>query len=177
MSHAWNSWAAKHWGAACTQKKVAFYFYSAWDRVKQRRIKASKVYVAAGSKRAWKFLRREIKAAAPKYYAKMDDVVDDWGYNCRNIGNTNIKSQHAFALAVDLDAVKNAQGKRAIETPIWQFAQVAVLRWEKLGNEWGGRYSNPDAMHFAIKLTKDELKARLTRTGKVKEAYRKQVYG
>lgn len=173
----WRDVVKPGWGKPCTQTYVRFPFFTFWDRVKRRRFKGCYVTVAKGSERAWKFLRRELRKEAPKYYRKMDDFADDWGQACRPIAGTDTPSNHAYGTAIDIDATKNYQGRRYQDTPIWKAGKDAIRRWERLGNRWGGRFSNPDGMHFEILLTPAQLKNRLTKSGKVRKAYREQVYG
>lgn len=173
----WRDVIKPGWGKPCTQVYVRFPFFSIYDRVQRKRFKGAYVSVAKDSVRAWRFLRRELKKDAPKYFRKMDDFADDWGQACRPIAGTDIPSTHAYGTAIDVDATRNPQGMKYIDTPIWKAAKQTILRWEALGNRWGGRFSNPDGMHFEIQQTPGQLKLMLTPRGKVRKAYREQIYG
>jgi hypothetical protein len=69
-----------------------------------------------------------------------------WGYAPRMIrGSTTAWSNHAWALAVDINAPKNPMSSRLItDMPSWM-----PRMWEDCGFRWGGRYRvRPDAMHY-----------------------------
>lgn len=71
--------------------------------------------------------------------------TDDWSYANRDIrGFAGHKSYHAWGLAIDLDALKNALGSRRHSWPS-DIAQIAA----DCGLFWGGLFQNrPDPMHF-----------------------------
>lgn len=53
-------------------------------------------------------------------------------------------SMHAFGLAIDLNASTNAFGTAGLMHP------DVVAAFERWGFEWGGRWSEPDPMHFEL---------------------------
>lgn len=126
--------------------------------------------VTVNRKCARVFLRlaRIFEAHAPKYARQIDDFMDDWGFNNRYISGTNVKSNHSFGTAIDIDATRNARnGGSFTDSAIWQGAREAILHAEKEGLiRWGGRYSNPDEMHFECILTPTQARIRYTRDGR-----------
>lgn len=88
---------------------------------------------------------------------------DDWGYACRHIRSDPSLpwSNHAWGLAVDLDALDNPMLTRLVTSfPRWIGGLAAnyLLRW-------GGDFDGPlkDAMHFEFIGTPADA-ARITRT-------------
>jgi hypothetical protein len=84
-----------------------------------------------------------------------------WGAACRKIAGTNVWSNHAWKLAVDLNAPsnpyasadwhrRNARGTRPFGLAIVCDIPEALIRlWEDHGFRWGGWYkTKPDPMHF-----------------------------
>lgn len=159
-------WAKQKYGAPCTQKIVSIDFCGRNVTVNQR--------VA----RHFKRLAQIFEEKAPRYARQIDDFLDDWGYNCRKIAGTEIYSNHAFGLAIDIDATRNARnGGSYTDSAIWQGARLAIIQAEKEGFRWGGRYSNPDEMHFESLLTPAQISARYDRTGKPRAWYRLRLKG
>lgn len=73
-----------------------------------------------------------------------------WGWSCRKIRKTKIRktstwSNHAWGLAVDLNAPKNPRKRpKTTDMPDWMPAL-----WKSYGFRWGGDYTTtPDTMHF-----------------------------
>lgn len=70
-----------------------------------------------------------------------------WGYAARRIGNDPSRpwSNHAWGLAVDINAPTNPYGRRLVtDMPDWMPAM-----WKACGFGWGGDYrSVKDAMHY-----------------------------
>lgn len=68
-----------------------------------------------------------------------------WGYAPRKIAGSNTWSNHAWGLAVDINAPANPMGARLItDMPDWM-----PELWKAYGFRWGGDYSGKkDAMHF-----------------------------
>lgn len=85
-------------------------------------------------------------------------VWDWWGYANRNVrGSTRIKSDHASATAIDLNATQHPRGM--LVTANFTDDQLKEVR-RQLGRpmfrsvlRWGGGYPVPDGMHFALKTT------------------------
>jgi hypothetical protein len=80
-----------------------------------------------------------------------DRVADDWGYANRYIRGAEARrvlSNHAWGLALDLNATKNpmtSDGKLHTDMPA-----TVVAIWTSLGFMWGGNYSGArkDTMHY-----------------------------
>jgi hypothetical protein len=101
-------------------------------------------------------------------------VGQTWGGLCRKISGTNVWSNHAWWLAIDLNAPsnsyasaewhrRNARGTRPFGLAIvCDIPQAVIELWEAYGFFWGGRYkSKPDPMHMEFMQTPAEAK-RLT---------------
>lgn len=101
---------------------------------------------------------------APKYAKHVDDVRDDWGPNCRHIGDDPSRpwSVHAWALALDLDATKNPFGSEGQIRRCHEFLRVVSV----MGFRWGGAYSTtPDGMHFEPLITPAQIRNRFKANG------------
>lgn len=83
-------------------------------------------------------------------------VLDDWSYANRDIrGYPGYKSYHAWGLAIDVDATKNALGSHTTSFPIaatQRAARDCSLTW---GYNWASR---PDPMHFEFNRPRAEIK-------------------
>lgn len=79
-----------------------------------------------------------------------------WGYAPRPIAGSTAWSNHAWGLAVDLNAPKNPMGSRLVtDMPAWM-----PRMWEEYGFRWGGRYvTRPDAMHYEFMGTPAQASA------------------
>lgn len=77
----------------------------------------------------------------------LDGRADDWGYASRYIRGLeaqHVLSNHAWGLAVDLNAADHPLGRRGTGVPDWVVKEAH--RW---GLFWGGNYkTRPDEMHF-----------------------------
>lgn len=81
-----------------------------------------------------------------------------WGNACRYISGTTVWSNHAWGLAVDINAPSNpyastAWHQRNARGPwpglVCNMPRAMVEMWEAHGFRWGGRYATkPDPMHF-----------------------------
>ena len=82
------------------------------------------------------------------YSLNNDRQRDDWGYACRRIKNSNSWSNHAWGLAVDINALDNPQqSPLKTDMPSWVRQPGPLMR--KYGLRWGGTFSGtPDPMHF-----------------------------
>lgn len=79
-----------------------------------------------------------------------------WGYACRKIRGSVNWSNHAWALAVDINSSENPMGPR--NGRIRRFPKVIAV-WKKYGFRWGGDYSGrADDMHFEFLGTPDDAK-------------------
>lgn len=96
-------------------------------------------------------------------YATGYDVTpgETWGAACRKIAGTDTWSNHAWGLAVDVNAPRNpmasadwhrrnARGTRPFGLAlVCDIPEAFIDLWEDHGFRWGGRYgSRPDPMHF-----------------------------
>jgi hypothetical protein len=83
-----------------------------------------------------------------------------WGYACRKIAGSSSWSNHAWALAVDLNAPKNPMTSRLVtDMPSWMPAL-----WKSYGFRWGGDYrGKKDAMHYEFMGSVAEAKAQTER--------------
>lgn len=96
------------------------------------------------------------------YGRTIDAFRDDWGYANRCIRGTGPgtgspcrKSNHAWGIALDVNATRNVRGTRG-DIPI-EIVQVV----ERAGIvRWGGRFSRRDPMHFEVVLTPAEIELR-----------------
>lgn len=93
-------------------------------------------------------------------------LTSSGGYNNKLIPGSNVWSNHAWGLAVDLDAAHNPYGSRLITDMPKNVREIA----HSLGMRWGGDYKRiKDAMHFEIMLSRNDAIAHaktigLTRT-------------
>lgn len=84
-----------------------------------------------------------------------------WGYACRKVSGSGNWSNHAWGLAVDLNAPvnpyasadwhrRNARGTFPFGLRlVCDMPESMISMWEDAGYRWGGRYKNkPDPMHF-----------------------------
>jgi hypothetical protein len=79
-----------------------------------------------------------------------------WGYAARMIrGSTTRWSNHAWGLAVDINAPANPMGPTLVtDMPDWY-----VELWTGLGFRWGGHYRRrKDAMHFEFMGTPEDAR-------------------
>ena len=131
--------------------------------------------VQVHKKAARHFLRLErlFEARAPEYAATVAlGEIDDWGYGNRVIrGEAVAKSNHAYGLAIDINALTNVLGT-AGDMP----AEV-VAQWEREGGDWGGDWVRPDPMHFETHLTPSEIALRYRPDGTPKDWYLEELLG
>ena len=152
-----EAWVRETYGLPCTAELVEIKFCG------KRNVKVNK-------KCARHFIRLGdiFEELAPAYAKQIDDFYDDWTYVCRKIAGTDVYSNHSWGIAIDIDATRNARnGGSYVDSAIWQGARKAVVQAEKEGFRWGGRYSNPDEMHFEVLATPAQLRRWYTRKGKL----------
>ena len=140
-----------------------------------------KIRIAPGTHAAWKVL--ETIMAAHGYKVRNGDTG---AYNCRNIGNTDLKSLHSYGIALDVNwttnPFKDHAGTRPVEfsdkptqkarakdvkagladtdmTPGMIADILAVRTVENVPVfEWGGTWNGvKDAMHFELDLAPEQL--------------------
>jgi hypothetical protein len=117
-------------------------------------------------------LERLFQARAPEYSAGVVlGELDDWSYLNRNVRGGDSKSNHAFGLAIDVNALANVQGTAG------DMPEEVVAQWLLEGGEWGGNFSNPDPMHFETHLTPAEIQDRYNPDGTPKDWYLEELVG
>lgn len=90
-------------------------------------------------------------------------VWDEWGWSYRPVrGSTSVWSEHAAAVAADLNATRHPMGTEAPET--FTRAQVARIRRRLRTRyrglvEWGAEWGRPDPMHFQLAEDRPGLRA------------------
>lgn len=142
--------------------------WAAWECETSRYVR----HPFPGDGRTWNLW---VADAAQPAFARFTDLMEKHGYlfresaggtyNCRNVklpsGATSVKSIHAYALAVDLNPSKNPYRKPLThDYPAEFIADVEALRCAN-GRpvfQWGGRWGTPDAMHWQIACTPDEVR-------------------
>jgi hypothetical protein len=120
------------------------------------------------------FLRLEalFEARAPEYAAAVAlGDLDDWSYENRNVRGEHAKSNHAFGIAIDINALANPLGTGG------DMPEEVVRQWEAEGGEWGGDWSRPDPMHFETHLTPEEIRARYRADGAPRDWYLEELIG
>ncbi len=117
-------------------------------------------------------LERLFEARAPDYAAAVAvGELDDWSYENRNVRGAGVKSNHAFGIAVDINALANPLG-----TP-GDMPEAVVRQWEVEGGEWGGDWARPDPMHFETHLTPAQIRERYRADGTPRDWYLDQLIG
>ena len=120
------------------------------------------------------FLRLEslFAARAPSYSALVaGGTMDDWSYHNRSIRGAAGKSNHAFGLAIDINALSNVLGT-AGDMPL-----EVVRQWELEGGDWGGDWNRPDPMHFETHLTPKQIRQRYNADGTPTDEYLQELIG
>jgi hypothetical protein len=120
------------------------------------------------------FLRLEslFEARAPEYAAAVAaGVPDDWSYINRDIRGGAVKSNHAFGIAIDVNALANVVGTSG------DMPMEVVRQWETEGGAWGGDWSPSDPMHFESNLTPQEIRERYAPDGTPKDWYLEELVG
>jgi hypothetical protein len=117
-------------------------------------------------------LERIFEARAPEYAAAVaTGTPDDWSYGNRDVRGGASKSNHAFGIAIDVNALTNVLGT-AGDMPM-----EVVTQWEIEGGAWGGRWTRPDPMHFETHLTPAQIAERYNPDGTPKEWYLRELTG
>ena len=130
------------------------------------------MFVHKKAQRHFLRLERLFEARAPDYAASVAvGELDDWSYLNRDVRGGAGKSNHAFGLAVDVNALSNPLG-----TPGDMPAEV-IQGWKAEGGEWGGDWSRPDPMHFETHLTPGEIRKRYKRDGSPRPWFLKELTG
>ena len=131
------------------------------------------MFVHRKAQRHFLRLERLFEARAPEYAATIAlGELDDWSYENRVIrGELEDKSNHAFGLAIDVNALTNVLGTTGdIPTEV-------ITQWELEGGDWGGDWVRPDPMHFETHLTPVEIVERYRPDGTPKDWYLQELVG
>lgn len=130
------------------------------------------MYVNKKASRHFLRLAQIFQARAPDYAATIaTGTTDDWSYEDRAIRGESSKSNHAWGLAVDINALSNVMGTSG------DMPMEVVREWEAEGGAWGGDFSRPDPMHFETHLTPQEIRRRYKPDGTPRPWYLKQLTG
>lgn len=131
------------------------------------------MFVHRKAQRHFLRLERLFEARAPEYAAAVAlGPLDDWSYQNRDVREiAGSKSNHAFGLAIDVNALTNVLGT-AGDMPM-----EVVEQWEIEGGDWGGDWSRPDPMHFETHLTPEEIGKRYRSDGTPREWYLEELIG
>jgi hypothetical protein len=130
------------------------------------------MFVHRGARRHFLRLARLFEARAPAYAAAVAlGELDDWSYENRSLRGEDVKSNHAFGIAVDVNALANPLGTTG------DLPDEVVEQWEAEGGEWGGHWRRPDPMHFETHLTPEEIRARYRPDGSPRPRYLEELVG
>ena len=130
------------------------------------------MFVHRAARRHFLRLERLFEARAPDYAAAVTaGELDDWSYDNRSVRGAKVKSNHAFGLAVDINALANPVG-----TP-GDMPEEVVRQWEIEGGEWGGDWDRPDPMHFETHLTPPQIRERYRADGTPRGWYLDKLVG
>jgi hypothetical protein len=130
------------------------------------------MFVHRAARRHFLRLARLFEARAPLYAAGVaTGELDDWSYENRDVRGANVKSSHAFGIAVDINALSNPLGSAG------DIPEAVVRQWEAEGGEWGGDWRRPDPMHFQTHLTPEEIRTRYRRDGSPRASYLEHLKG
>jgi hypothetical protein len=128
------------------------------------------MFVHRAASRHFLRLERLFEARAPAYAVGVAlGELDDWSYENRNIRGQDLKSNHAFGLAIDINALANPLGTTG------DMPQEVVRQWEIEGGDWGGDWSRSDPMHFETHLTPEEIRKRYRPDGTPRPWYLEQL--
>jgi len=130
------------------------------------------MFVHRKAQRHFLRLERLFEARAPDYAATVaSGELDDWSYLNRDVRGGTQRSNHAFGLAVDINALSNPLGTEGDIPP------DVVQGWKAEGGGWGGDWSRSDPMHFETHLTPDEIRSRYEPDGTPRAWYLEELTG
>lgn len=130
------------------------------------------MFVHRAASRHFLRLERLFEARAPEYAAAVAlGELDDWSYENRNTRGEKSKSNHAFGIAIDINALSNPLGTTG------NMPEEVVSQWEAEGGRWGGSWSRADPMHFETHLTPEETRKRYLADGTPRGWYLEQLVG
>jgi hypothetical protein len=159
------SWATEHYGNANA------------PRFRDRNIieidfLGEPMYVHEKAARHFLRLAQIFEARAPEYAATIAaGASDDWSYQNRSVRGEKAKSNHAFGLALDVNALTNVLGTAG------DMPTEVVEQWEVEGGVWGGVWARPDPMHFETHLTPEEISHRYQPDGTPQAWYLEELVG
>jgi hypothetical protein len=131
-----------------------------------------RMFVNRAARRHFLRLEHLFEARAPAYAAAVDDgELDDWSYENRSMRGAEVRSNHAFGIAVDINALANPLGTAG------DMPEQVVRAWEAEGGEWGGDWERPDPMHFETHLTPLQIRKRYRADGTPRDWYLEQPVG
>ena len=161
-----SAWAAKYYGDPDSPRFSA-------DNITTIDFLGRTMHVHRKAQRHFLRLERLFEARAPEYAAAVaSGELDDWSYENRAVrGEVAGKSNHAFGLAIDVNALTNVMGTTGDMPP------EVVVQWEIEGGDWGGDWARPDPMHFETHLTPAEIRERYHTDGTPKDAYLEELVG
>ena len=158
-------WALEHYGNAHKQGFLR-------RKIVEIEFLGRSMFVHSGARRHFLRLERLFEARAPDYAAAVAaGELDDWSYENRNVRGSGLKSNHAFGIAIDINALANPLGTAG------DMPEEVVRQWEAEGGEWGGDWDRPDPMHFEIHLTPDQIRHRYRTDGTPRSWYLERLIG
>jgi len=158
-------WALEHYGNAYKQGFLR-------RKIVEIEFLGRSMFVHRGTRRHFLRLERLFEARAPDYAAAVAaGELDDWSYENRNVRGSGLKSNHAFGIAIDINALANPLGTAG------DMPEEVVRQWEAEGGEWGGDWDRPDPMHFETHLTPDQIRNRYRTDGTPRSWYLDQLIG
>ena len=111
--------------------------------------------VAPPTATAWKLFTERMS-----YVGYYFEELAGGSYNCRKIAGSNEWSLHSYGIAVDLNPSKNPRGlplTTDIPASLYEWAEDCTTASGARVFSWGGRWGNPDPMHFQINASPNEL--------------------
>lgn len=159
------AWAREHYGDADARRFKA-------RHIVEIEFLGRAMFVHEDAQRHFLRLEALFEARAPEYAAAVAaGELDDWSYENRAVRGGSSKSNHAFGLAIDVNALSNVLGTNG-DMP----AEV-VSQWLVEGGEWGGHWSRPDPMHFETHLTPEQISRRYEPDGTPRPWYLDELVG
>jgi hypothetical protein len=159
-----SEWARRHYGKASAPNFR--------DRhIVEMDFLGEPMYVHEAAERHFLRLAQIFEARAPEYAAQIPISPDDWSYFNRDVRGAEGKSNHAFGIALDVNALSNVLGTSG------DMPEEVVAQWEIEGGDWGGDWARPDPMHFETHLTPEEIRERYHPDGTPKDWYLEELTG
>lgn len=106
--------------------------------------------------------------AARAWHRKVEPLKEGWcwSYAYRNISGTSTLSNHSSGTAIDLNAPWHPMGVPASKTLTFRQRVRARRIAKRFGLTWGGTWTTrPDAMHYEVRLTPAQAKAKIRKMG------------